>query len=43
MDALDKASLGDKPYPYNMLWNARNASRYNPFYEKSVKIPKTSI
>ncbi|XP_060556222.1 1-deoxyxylulose-5-phosphate synthase YajO-like [Ruditapes philippinarum] len=43
MEALDTASANNKPYPYDMLLNARNAGRYNPFYEKSVKIPKSSI
>jgi hypothetical protein len=43
MEALDTASANNKPYPYDMLLNARNTGRYNPFYEKSVKIPKSSI
>ncbi|XP_053382343.1 1-deoxyxylulose-5-phosphate synthase YajO-like [Mercenaria mercenaria] len=43
MEELDKASPNYKPYPYDMIWNARNAGRYNQFHDKSVKVPNTSL
>lgn len=43
IQVLDGISKCNEPYPYDMVWNARNAQRYNSFHHGSVLVEEHRV